>query len=246
MVATASVLPRFSDRVLRLMENVEHRIATTDNERDAVFRLRYEAYVRNGLMEQRLDRKLFDERYDNAANAWTAMTFVDGELAGSVRVSMGAGADADLPCVRVYPDVAKPRLIGGATAVEYTRLSAKLSLSSAFPELVYVIMRPGYMAADHFCADLAVATPRLEHMPFYRRTFEFTEWCEPRPYPGLTAKFACMGVDFQRARARVEARYPFYKSAPRERDALFGRRRREIDASVSCVNNRLAAELCTA
>src|SRR5579871_3695349 len=133
MNATAGVLPRFSDRVMRLMESVEHRIATTDSERDAVFRLRYEAYVRNGLMEPRLDRKLFDERYDNADNAWTAMNFVDGELAGSVRVTVGAGAEADLPCVRVYPDVAKPRLSSGATAVEYTRLSAKLSLSSAFP-----------------------------------------------------------------------------------------------------------------
>jgi N-acyl amino acid synthase FeeM len=229
MNATAGALPSFSDRVLRFLERVEHRIARTDREREEVFRLRHDAYVRNGLMRPRGDGKLFDERYDNALNAWIAMTIVGGELAGSVRVSVGVGAEANLPCVRVFPDVVGPRLAAAGTAVEYTRLSAKLSLSSAHPELPYAIMRPGYMAAEQFDADYAITTPRLEHMPFYRRVFEFDAWCEPRPYPGLTAKFACMGVDFHKSRGRVEARYPFYKSTRAEREALFGRRGMEID-----------------
>ncbi len=232
MNAMAGVLSGFTERVSRFLERAEHRIARSDDEREEVFRSRYDAYVRNGLMDPRGDRKLFDERYDNDSNAWIAMTFVDGELAGSVRVSVGLGAGANLPCVRVYPDVVGPRLVGGRTAVEYTRLSAKLSLSSAHPELPYAIMRPGYMAAEHFEADFAITTPRLEHMPFYRRVFEFVAWCEPRPYPGLTAKFACMGVSFNDSRARVEARYPFYKSTRAERAALFGPQGTEIDAAL--------------
>lgn len=34
----------FSDRVLRLLERVEHRVATAPAEREAAFRLRFEAY----------------------------------------------------------------------------------------------------------------------------------------------------------------------------------------------------------
>jgi len=34
-----------SDRVLRFLERVEHRIARTDCEREAAFQLRYDAYV---------------------------------------------------------------------------------------------------------------------------------------------------------------------------------------------------------
>jgi hypothetical protein len=249
MTAAIGALPGFSDHVLRFLERVDHRIAKTDREREAVFRLRYNAYMRNGLMEPRSDRKLSDE-YDNAANSWITMTFVDGELAGSVRVSIGVGMDAYLPSVRAYPDVTAQRLSGGQIAVEYTRLAAKLSLSSVHPELAYIIMRPGYMAADHFDADLAITTPRPEHMAFYRRVFQFVPWCEPRPYPGLTAIFACMGADFHESRARIEARYPFYKSTPIEREALYGPCEREIDLGFRSVNwtdrRRLGFELSTA
>ncbi len=111
-------------------------------------------------------------------------------------------------------------------------------------------MRPGFMAAVHFDIDLAVASPRLEHMAFYRRVLLFAQWCEPRPYPGLTAKFGCMGAEFQDAQARIEARYPFYKSTPTEREALFGPRGRELDLGFGAVNRtggrRLGAELSTA
>src|SRR5947208_2280072 len=110
MTVAAGALPRFSDRVLKFMERVEHRIAKSDREREDVFRLRYDAYVRNGLMKPRSDRRLFDERYDNATNAWITMTFVDGELAGSVRVNIGVGSEADLPSLHVYPDVTTAKL----------------------------------------------------------------------------------------------------------------------------------------
>jgi hypothetical protein len=249
MTAAAGALPGFSDRVLKFIERVEHRVATTDCERREAFRLRYEAYARNALMAPGPDRRLFD-RYDNSENAWITMTFVDGELAGSLRVNVGVGVDADLPSLRVYPDVVTPRLKAGQVVVEYTRLAAKLSVSIAHPELAYVIMRPGYMAAEYFDADLAIATPRLEHMPFYRHVFGAVQWCEPREYPGLTAKFGCMGAEFRLARKNVEARFPFYKSAPIEREALFGPSEREIDLGFRTVDSaglsRLGAELSTA
>ncbi len=81
---------RFSDRVLRFLERVEHRVARTPAEKEAVFRLRYEAYIRNGLVEPRADGRLYDERYDDAPNAWITMTFIDGELAATTRVNLGA------------------------------------------------------------------------------------------------------------------------------------------------------------
>jgi hypothetical protein len=40
----------FTDHVLRLMERVEHRIATAPAKRDAAFRLRYDAYRRIGFL----------------------------------------------------------------------------------------------------------------------------------------------------------------------------------------------------
>jgi hypothetical protein len=107
---------------------------------------------------------------------------------------------------------------------EFTRLAARLSLSSIYPELAYVIMRPAFMAAEHFGADCAVGSPRAEHIAFYRRAFGATVWRPPRDYPGLTAKLACVGADYRFAREFIETRYPFFRSEPAEREALFGPR----------------------
>jgi hypothetical protein len=38
----------------------------------------------------------------------------------------------------------------------------------------------------------------------------------------LTAKLACVGAEYRFARIIIESRYPFYKSEPSEREALFG------------------------
>jgi hypothetical protein len=105
---------------------------------------------------------------------------------------------------------------------EFTRLAARLSLSRLHPELAYIVMRPAFMAAEHFDADFAVGTPRSEHIAFYRRAFGAMVWRQPRDYPGLTAKLACVGADYRLTRQFIELRYPFFKSDRAERERLFG------------------------
>jgi hypothetical protein len=214
--------PTFSDRVFQLLRRVEHRVAITSEDREAVFRLRFDAYNRQGLIEPRADSLLFDERYDNAPASWITMTLIDGELAGTMRVNLGFGEDAILPAARVYPDVIAPYLRAGYALVELTRLAAHYDLSRAYPELAYLIVRPGFLAAAHFDVDFAIGSPRAEHLAFYRRVFQFEPWCPPREYPGMTVKWACAGMNFHALRESVERRYPFYASTPAERTALFG------------------------
>ena len=151
------------------------------------------------------------------------MTLVDGELAGTTRVSAARDESAAIPSMRVYPDIIGPVLRAGRTLIEFTRLAAHYELSRVYPQLAYLIVRPGYMALCHFEPDFGVASPRAEHMAFYRRVFQFEPWCPPREYPGMTVKWACAGMDFHAVRASVERRYPFYLSTPAERMALFGR-----------------------
>lgn len=157
------------------------------------------------------------------------MTFVDGELAGTVRVNAGACENAVLPGLQAFADILAPRLRERQALIEFTRLASKLSLSGAYPELAYVIMRPGFMAAQHLDADFAVATPRAEHTAFYARAFGAALWSPPRDYTGLTAKLACMGADYRRVRNKIEIRYPFYRSTASERAALLGTRDLELD-----------------
>jgi hypothetical protein len=222
--AISSAPTTFSEHVLKFLERVEHRVASNPAEREAAFRLRYDAYRRIGFLMPRPDHKLYDPLYDDDPMAWISMSFVDGELAGTVRVNVGTAENAVLPGLQVFSDVLAPRLRARRTVVEFTRLAADISLSSVHPELPYVIMRPGFMAAQHLDADFAVAMPREEHIVFYKRAFHAALWCAPRNYPGLTAKLACMGAEYRTVRAAIEARYPFYQSTAAERVALFGAR----------------------
>src|SRR6516225_2484827 len=114
----------FSDRVLRLLERVQHRIATKPADREAAFRLRFEAYQKIGFLQQSDGDQLYDPRYDDAPNAWITMTFLDGELAGTVRVNIGADENAILPGLQVFADVLVPRLAAGEVVAEFTRLAA--------------------------------------------------------------------------------------------------------------------------
>ena len=221
----------FSDQVVRFLERVEHRVAVTPSEREAAFRLRCEAYERagekTGFQNTGVPDSLYDPLFDDDPHGFTTTTFVDGELAGTVRVNVGFDERAVLVGLKLYADVLVPILRARQVIVEFTRLAAKLSLARVHPQLAYVIMRPAYMAAEHFGADFAIASPRPEHVAFYRRTFGATMWCPPRDYPGFTIKAPCMGSDLRTARTRIEERYPFYKSTPEEREALFGRREPE-------------------
>lgn len=220
--ANVSGSQSFSERVLRLREKVEHRVATTPADREAAFRLRFEAYQKIGFLQDGVGDRLYDPRYDDAPNALITTTWIDGELAGTVRVNIGIGDNAVLPGMRVFADVLLPILSGGQVIAEFTRLAARLSLSKIYPELAYVVMRPAFMAAEHFEADFAVGTPRAEHIAFYRRAFGATLWRPPRDYPGLTAKLACVGAEYRTARQHIESRYPFFRSDPAERESLFG------------------------
>ena len=165
---------------------------------------------------------MYDEGYDDAANAWIMMTFIDGEFAATTRIHVAGDESAPLPSLGVFSDIIAPHLRAGRIIVDFTRTAARVEASRQYPELPYLVLRPSYMSSEHFNADFAIATVRAEHIAFYRRIFQFVPWCEPRAYPGVTPKVACMGADFRAARERIEARYPFFRSTQAEREALFG------------------------
>src|ERR1700738_2411155 len=102
MMATGGAFRSFSERVLRLLERVEHRVATEPAEREVAFRLRFDAYQKIGFLQRSDGDRLYDPRYDDAPNAWITTTWIDGELAGTVRVNIGADENAVLPGLQVF------------------------------------------------------------------------------------------------------------------------------------------------
>src|ERR1700722_9536623 len=162
---------RFPDRVLRFLERVEHRCAVTPAEKEAVYRLRYEAYIPEGLIAPRDDGQLYDEALDDTPNAWITTTFIDGELACTVRVHVASDEDSALPSLGAYADEITPYLRMRRTLVDLTRFAARVEFAKRFPELPYIALRPGWQALEYFQTDRALATVVEQHQAFYRRIF---------------------------------------------------------------------------
>jgi hypothetical protein len=213
---------RFCDRVARLLDRIDCRPANSEQEREAIFRLRYDAYLREGAISPNF-LGTFSDPYDDLDNAWLFGLYLDGELASSLRVHIATSDNRDSPSHKVFADVLEPELDAGKIIVDPTRFVTDRRHSRLYPGLTYATVRLAWLAAGHFNADHFLVPVRSEHQAFYRRTFNHTPLCEPRPYPLLAKPISLMTVQYSRVADQVHQRYPFFRSTLFERRMLFER-----------------------
>jgi hypothetical protein len=221
MMSTADRAASASQRGTELLDRVDYRIAKTDAEKDAIYRLRYRAYLHEGAIEPKAEGRLTD-RFDELPNSWTIGVFMDGELASSLRISVATPDNPDTPAVDAFGDLLKPRLDEGKVIVDPNRFVADPENRNRYPELPYLTVRLGYVACGYFGADIGTATARAEHRAFYRRVFLQESLCEPRPYPTLVKPLCLMAANYPMVRERIFTRYPIFRSTEAEQAMLFG------------------------
>jgi hypothetical protein len=226
MVALASVPepigpnPTLSDRVLRLLERAEVRRASRPEDRDAIFRLRYAAYLREEAIAPHAGER-FNDQLDASSNAFIFGVYIDGELASSIRLHIGSQRYPELPALGSFADLVAPEIARGKVIVDPTRFVVDRAASRKYPELCYVTTRLAVLGSQHFKANLLLATVRAEHQGFYRRVFGHRLICEPRHYPSLRKPICLMALDYAKAQERLLQRHPFLRSTTFERSALF-------------------------
>ena len=221
LVAYQRSAPTFNERVMNVLDKVDYRQAVTDEEKDAIYRLRYQAYLREGAIQASFSKRLSD-RFDDLDNAWIYGVFVDGRLSGSIRLNVSSAAYPDLPAVKVFPDILQADIDAGKTIIDPTRFVVDHNMAKAYPELPYVTTRIGWMAGEFFSADAILATVRTEHQAFYKRTFGHEVLAGARDYPTLVKPLSLMKLDYFGMKERVHRRYPFFRSTAFERRLLFG------------------------
>jgi hypothetical protein len=223
MMAAADQVSGSTRRENEFLDRVDYRLAETEAEKEAIYSLRYRAYLHEGAIEPRTERRLTD-RFDDLPNSWTFGIFVDGELASSLRISVASPDHPDTPAVDAFGDLLRPELDKGKVIVDPNRFVADPTSRNKFSELPYMTVRLGYVACGYFNADIGTATVRSEHRAFYRKVFLQTPMCEPRPYPTLTKPLCLMAADYPAVRERIFTRYPHFRSSQFERRALFERK----------------------
>ena len=180
MSSEARVLgPSFTDHVQELLERVDYRLAETAEEKQAIFRLRYQAYLSEGAIGPNRGELLTDH-FDETDNGWVFGIYIDGHLASSIRVHVVSQERPISPSLEVFGDLLRPELALGRKLIDPTRFVADHEMARRHPELPYVTVRLGFVAGEHFDAEIGIASVRSEHRAFYRRLFGLGEACEPR------------------------------------------------------------------
>ena len=231
----------FSERLVQLRDTVEYRRADTPGSREDIFRLRYEAYLAEGNIGPDSRRSLSDD-FDDADNAWIFGVYVEDRLAASIRICLASTRHGESPATRAFSDILEPDLEAGRIIVDPTRLVTDQAAARAMPELAYLTVRLGYVAEQHFQADLVTATVRAEHQAFYKRVFNLRPECLPRFVPPIQKPFCLMSSRGASASA-IMARYPCFRSSDAERTALFDGDKDTGPAMGALVQNaRLASD----
>ncbi|MDE5453399.1 hypothetical protein GWE18_11075 [Bradyrhizobium sp. CSA112] len=205
-----------------LFDRVDYRVIETPEERDALYLMRYRAYLHGGLILPSESQRVSD-RYDDAPNAWTFGIYVDGELCSSLRVHVLTQESRTSYATELFGDVLHPRLDRGEVIIDPARFVADPEKAQRFPELPYLTVRLAYLACEYFNADTGLAQVRGEHQAFYRRVFLQETIAEPRSFPNVLKKVALMACDFPAVRERVLTRFPIMRSSAFERRMLFER-----------------------
>jgi hypothetical protein len=211
----------FAERLAELVQKTEYRRAETDQDREAIFRLRYDAYLREKAIEPNFGRRLTD-RYDDLDNAWLIGVYIEGRLASSLRIHVANSDYPDVVATAVFGDYVIPQIEAGKVIVDPTRFVADAEMTRRYPELPYLTVRIPCLATEYFNADIVLATVRQEHRAFYRRVFGHVSVCEPRPYPLLIKPLGLMMLDVASTAETIARRYPAFTSTPDERAQVFG------------------------
>jgi hypothetical protein len=222
MASPASEPRSRSDRLYDLLDKSDYRVITGDEDREVVFRLRYEAYLREEAIMPNFARGLSDH-YDDLDNTTIFGLFVDGDLASTIRVHIATTDYPEFPAMPSFPDALGPALAAGKVIVEASRHATEKEFSDAFPQLMpFMTIRMTWLAAEYFGADLYIAAVRKEHQAFYKRVFDGEVVCDPRPYNQLIKPLSLMTCDYRAQRDSVHNRYPIFRSSQFERRMLIG------------------------
>ncbi|HXL84009.1 MAG TPA: hypothetical protein VN989_07790 [Casimicrobiaceae bacterium] len=223
MGATAFVSGQsFSERGTQLLERLDYRRVETADEWDAIQRLRYDAYHREGAIEPTSAKKLADA-FDESHNAWIYGLYLDGRLVSSIRIHIASEAASEMPALPAFSDILVPELQAGKVIVDPSRFVVDSVAARDHPQLAYMTLRIPWLACEYFNAQLVLATVRPEHRAFYKRVFGQQPICPPRPYHSLIKPLSLMMLEYRTTRDQVNARYPFFRSTFFERRMLFER-----------------------
>ena len=232
---------RFSGALLDILDRVEYRRVTPGEQFDPVYRLRYEAYRREGFVPANGEGLIRDE-FDDLPNAHSYGIYIDGALVSSLRFHLITPDYRTAPSYSVFTDVLDPLLDDGATFIDPGRFTADYEASLAYPALPFLTLRIAVMASAYHSVRYCLSSVRPEHAAFYRRVFNSARLADSRYYHGLSFPMELWASHVPVEYPRLLRRYPFFMSTEDERQKLFAQAPEGHFETPQRASSRLAYE----
>jgi hypothetical protein len=219
-VYPAALSLRSSVQLSRFSKRVAARVAGSYPERDAIFKLRYQSYLRAGLVSQNSFLR-YIEPADHATNASLMGLYVDRRLISSLRLQISNASSPHFSSLELFPHVLEPLLRSDKTIVDMSRVVTEGESARPYVWMPYLILRSWIVAAEHFRADYISAAMRPQHLLFYSRLLGSELHSEIRRPPDDPTTLGLVTVSFASSAKRLYENLPFLRSTPLERQQLF-------------------------
>jgi hypothetical protein len=224
----------FTRNVLAIMDRIEYRLCDSGEDLEAIYRLRYQAYLQAGMIDANPSRVVKDH-FDDLPNSYRYGVYFEGNLVSTLRLHYVSAKYPTSPSTEVFGDVLMPRLAAGETFVDPSRFAADAEWAASLRVLPFITLRLAMVASRFFKPTACLTAIKEEHSGFYKRVFNAEAVVEARTYPGLTIPVYLYQSRTPEAVDQAEERFPFFKSTPLEQRMLFRRSNQEELAPLTII-----------
>lgn len=211
-----STLAMLAGKELGASRELTHFLAGAQAQKEDIFRLRYDAYVADGLIGENHDGILADKYDFETASVLYGVT-LQGRLVSTIRLSILSGDKRSSVSYEAFGEYLDPILDRGETIVDGTRLAVRCGDKAARRDvLLYTLALTANFASTRMVGHGSIAV-RENHIPFYKR-YGFDVVGEPRLYNGMLTPRTLMIIDLAKQRRCPTADMP--PSPTRGRDSV--------------------------
>jgi N-acyl-L-homoserine lactone synthetase len=176
---------------------LDHFLASTPSQRNAIFKLRYEAYLEEGHIEEMKEARLPDE-FDCLPGTYLYGISLDEKLIGSIRLNLISAERKASIVYETFPDYLDPIIDHGEKIVGVSRLAVRCQNKAERKDTILYTLKLADVFFKASNADLVAIVVRESHIPFYKR-YGFDLVSEPRFYHETSTPLNLMVMDLRKS-----------------------------------------------
>ncbi len=221
MGSAARAPDAFNESILQQLEHVEYRRVTSGEDLEAIYRLRYNSYLRAGMLHENPAGMLHDQ-WDDLPNSYRFGVYYDGELMSTMRLHLIGRESGPGPASDTFPEALRERIAAGETFIDGTRFAAYPHVAPSTLSIPFLTIRLALVASSFFGQTSCLSAIKPEHTAFYKRMFGASCIGGPTLYPGVVVPRLLYETPCGANLTRVLNRFPFMRSTKSEQRLLFG------------------------